>query len=306
MNSPGYRFPKDERCRFRPINPGGLRMVLRVTMRCDLACPHCLSAGKRDGAELGTEEWLTLIRQFPDIEVIKVLLTGGEPLLRTDIVRFVEVLNQSGIATDLNSNLQTMTRSLMQDLKRAGLSEISVSLEGPEEVHDRMHGRPGAYARLIKAVDWAERTGISVDASCCLTRENHHHAADLIEMARELPIRSLTFSRLLPVGHGLAFRQTVTQDHLNKCYRLIQDAAASGESIPIRATGLLGAPRPADCGRGDSLVAMGPDGTLLGCVLSDDNPRIPHPLDVGLLPAWRVLRKELADGAYALCWKDGE
>lgn len=303
MSSSQSPFTEDERCRFRPIQSGGLRVVLRVTMRCDLACPHCLASARQGGDELETGEWLALFRQFPEIGATKVLLTGGEPLMRPDIVRFVEALSQAGIASDLNSNLQRMTPSLMHELQKAGLSEISVSLEGPAQVHDRMHGKPGAHAQLVDAIGWADQAGIGVDASCCLTQENCAYVEDLVDKVTSLPIRSLTFSRLLPIGHGFASRQAVSQPDLDGYYTLIRQIAAHSP-IPIRATGLLGAPRPADCGRGRSLLAIAPDGQLLGCALSDDNPRVPHPLEAGLKAAWDRLREALESGSYALCWQE--
>jgi MoaA/NifB/PqqE/SkfB family radical SAM enzyme len=304
MASSAFPFEADERCRFRPVAGGGLRMVLRLTMRCDMACPHCLSMWGAGRAELLTENWLLLMMQFPSIGARKVLLTGGEPLLRTDIVRLVDALATAGLIVDLNSNLQRMTRALMQDLKGAGLSEISVSLEGPEDVHDSVRGRPGAYGKLIEAMGWAEEAGIGIDAACCLTQQNCGAILDLIDLVGSLPIRSLTFSRLLPIGHGHAARQALTQEQLGQCYRLIRGEA--GKSIPIRATGLLGAPRQSDCGRGNSLLAMAPDGCLVGCILSNDNPCVPHPLQTGLQAAVQALRQQFANGRHALCWQDGD
>jgi MoaA/NifB/PqqE/SkfB family radical SAM enzyme len=305
LNDPKHIVLGDERCRFRPLNGGGLRMVLRLTMLCNLACPHCLATEHRDVAELTTKEWLTLIMQFPDLHIKKVLLTGGEPLLRDDILTIIDALSCADITTDLNSNLQRTDRDSIRDLKHAGISEISVSLEGPEDIHDHMHGRVGSFARLIDAIGWAAENGIPVDTSCCLTMENYEHITDLINIMETLPVRSLTFSRLLPIGHGYHSRQALTQEQLNRCYQLIQSQVTSGTPIPIRATGLLGAPQQIDCGRGNSLIAITPDGTLMGCVLSDDNPCVAHPLEVGLQQALEILRKELFRRQYALCWQDG-
>jgi MoaA/NifB/PqqE/SkfB family radical SAM enzyme len=299
-------FKIDERCRFRPIKGGGLRVVLRLTMRCDLACPHCLATGASDGVELTTGQWLELIEQFPEIDARKVLLTGGEPLLRNDLVSMVEALFRIGLASDLNSNLQKMTMTLMRDLKQAGLSEISISLEGSEEVHDRMHGCSGAYARLLQALEWANRFGVPVDASCCLTQENSSSVDELMETVGALPIRSLTFSRLLPIGHGKGALQGLSQARLDKCGALIQKKVQAGLSVPVRVTGLAGPPQLKDCGRGNSLLAMTADGRLLGCVLTDDNPSVPHPLEVGLRAAWDRLQQKLAHGKYALCWTEGD
>ena len=298
------RLAGDERCRFRPLTGGGLRMVLRLTLRCDLACPHCLAPKKKDGLELTTKQWKTLISQFSEIYVKKVLLTGGEPLLRLDLLEIVQTLGNIGIQTDLNSNLQRMDLDLIRNFKRAGLSEISVSLEGPEEIHDRMHGSQGAYRKLIQAIEWAASVEIPVDASCCLNLHNYQYVETFIRSAEALPIRSLTFSRLLPIGHGNKSQQNLTQQQLDACYQRIQHEITSGASTPIRLTGLLGAPRPNDCERGRSLAGISPDGSLLACVLTEDNPRISHPLKIGLKHALSLLQEKLDKRCYALCWQE--
>jgi len=294
----------DEPCRFRPAGDR-LRVVLRLTMRCDLACPHCLAAEANGKGEMDTGRWLNVIDQFPSIGAGKVLLTGGEPLLRDDLVALVEACSRAGAISDLNSNLQRMTPTLMRDLRAAGLSEISVAVEGPADTHDRMRGRQGAFARLLQAIEWAHQLDIPVDASCCLVAENRAHIEHLIETAAALPIRSLTFSRLLPIGHGAKVRGALTQEALLACHERIRSQVDAGSPIPVRITGLLGPPRQADCGRGRSLVAIAPDGQLLACALSADNPRVPHPLEAGLRQAWEELRRKLGERPHALCWGNG-
>ena len=297
-------FVEDERCRFRPDPEGRLRVVVRLTMRCDLACPHCL-ARESCIPELDTRQWLTLMRQFVDINVHKVLLTGGEPLMRSDLVSFVDTLVAGGAKVDLNSNLQQMTPELLRALGEAGLNEISVSIEGPEEVHDRMHGRLGAYARLNRAIHWAREMGIGVDASCCLTEMNRECIPALIEDIKRIPVRSITFARLLPIGHGRDSRKAISQDILDEIYAYVKSRISADLTKPVRATGLLGAPRPEDCCRGESLIGLSADGSLKACVLSDDNPAIHHPLDIGLPDALMQLRKELKTGRYKYCWQEG-
>ncbi len=145
-----------------------------------------------------------------------------------------------------------------------------------------------------------------MDAACCLTQDNYNYMIDLIKIIDRLPVRSLTFSRLLPIGHGIEYRQGLTQEELNNGYNKIQKMISSGINFPIRITGFQGAPRPSDCERGNSLLSMAPDGSLLGCVLSGDNPSVDHPLEVGLAVALNTLRKELAKRQFERCWQNKE
>ena len=126
------KFFADERCRFKRLRGGGCRVVIRLTYRCDLACPHCLVGNDlyTHPKELSIAEWEKIFAELYAIDARKVLLTGGEPLLYPDLREIVKLVSQMGIPVDLNSNMQRMTPKIMEDMARAGLTEISVSLEG--------------------------------------------------------------------------------------------------------------------------------------------------------------------------------
>lgn len=297
----------DERCRFRPLSGAGVRVVMRVTYRCDLACPHCLVGVQAAHAELRLADWERILAQLPAIGARKVLLTGGEPLLHPDLVALVRSISALGIPADLNSNLQRMTPALLDELQRAGLTELSVSLEGPAAVHDRMHGKAGALAQTLRAIEWAAERGLRVDASCCLTADNVPRLRELFALLGSLPLQSFTVSRLFPIGHGKgAARQSVPQADLDALYDAFVRDWLPRAPFPVRLVGLLGCPRPADCARGESLIGLTPQGEVVACVLAAENPvGIPHPLDVGLAEAVARMRAGLVAGAFALCCEAG-
>ena len=296
-------FKDDERCRFRPLKGDGIRVVVRMTHRCDLHCPHCLVSPHYNLQELGVHDWFRIFSQLPDIRAKKVLLTGGEPLLYKDITRIVEFISQMDIPVDLNSNLQRMTPQLICDMRNAGLTEISVSLEGPREVHDAMHGTAGAYDKLLDAIKWAADLGIQVDVACCVTNENINYIRQIIEMANSLSVQSLTVSRMFPIGHGAKYHRAPTQNQLDEIYRELTEYVIPDSKLPIRLVGLLNPPDDRDCLRAKSLIGITPTGQLVGCVLAPENTkRIPHPLDSGLKESFLQLEHELFSGTFPMCW----
>jgi len=302
--SPSHRgFMDGEKCRFRPLKGEGVRVVIRLTCACDLACPHCLVEKRTRDEELSTVQWKALLRDLPSIGAKKVLLTGGEPLLRDDLAEIVEYISTMGIPVDLNSNLQRMTREKLWELHDAGLTEISVSLEGPERVHDRAHGAAGAFAQLLRAIGWAAGMGIPVDGSCCVTSDSLGSMDELLRLAGSLPFASFTFSRLLPAGHGRGAGNGVSPGELARLYdRLAGERALT---FPVRLTGFHGPPGDGDCMRGKSLIGITPAGEVVGCVLTGDNPpEVPHPLESGLGGALEALRKGLGERDYRLCWSE--
>jgi MoaA/NifB/PqqE/SkfB family radical SAM enzyme len=278
-------------------------VVIRITYACNLACPHCLIDNRRRRDELDTPSWLKVLSELPEIGARKVLLTGGEPLLRKDLVEIVRCVSSMDIPVDLNSNLYTMTFPWLQEFHTAGLTEMSVSLEGPPVVHDSMHGRTGAFEQLVRVIKWAHDLGIIVDAAFCLTSQNQRYLDEIVDLAHVLPVQSLTISRLLPIGHARKAEGSVPQKALSETYHRLKSDIISKSSLPIRVVGLLNPPTPRDCLRGETLIGLAPNGALQACVLAEENPSdIPHPLEVGLSTAYTHLQKRLHEKYYRRCW----
>jgi MoaA/NifB/PqqE/SkfB family radical SAM enzyme len=289
------------------VKDGGLRVVIRLTHACDLACPHCLVESRTRDHELDTPAWLALLDGLPKLGTSKVLLTGGEPLLRDDLPVLVRSISAMGIPVDLNSNLYSLDLARLQELRQAGLTELSVSLEGPRAVHDRLHGKPGAFEQCVRGIQWGADLGIQVDVACCVTGENIEHLEELLAILRGLPVQSLTVSRLLPIGHGRKSRNHVPQERLTRLHAWLIRSVLPEYPLPIRVVGLLNPPQQGDCLRGRSLVGITPDGILQGCVLASGNPNdLPHPLEVGLQRTYEFLQQALASREYPLCWSRQE
>jgi MoaA/NifB/PqqE/SkfB family radical SAM enzyme len=291
-------FAAHDPCRFRPSTRAGVRVVVRLTARCNMLCEHCLAgaAGVDGGRDLPLGSWEAILGELPAIGAHKVLLTGGEPLLHRDVVELTRFVSGLGITTDLNSTLFSLTPALAGRLAEAGLTEASVSIEGPDEIHDRLHGRPGARRRLFDGVRLLRALGLPVDASLCVTPQNVDHVAASIEEAAGLGVASFTVSRMLPVGHGLRYAGPSLDDRaLAVLHESLAGARAGALGIPVRCVGLLGAPGPEHCQQGRSLIGICADGTLTPCVLTRDVPAgVPRPEQVGLAAAVAEMRAGLA------------
>ncbi len=290
-------FAADDRCRFRPSTVAGVRIVARLTARCIFLCEHCLAsaAGNVRSSDRSLGDWQRILSGLRGIAAHKVLLTGGEPLLFDGLVELTAHIAEQGVSTDLNSTLWSMTPRLARRLAAAGLTEASISLEGPEEVHDRLHGRSGACARLKAGVRMLQDVGSIVDGSMCVTPMNLPHVASMIEEAARMGLASFTVSRMMPVGHGLSWvGPRVPQESLTALHADLASARAGGCGIPVRCVGLLGAPGPHECEQGRTLIGIRADGTLAACPLSRDDPRgVPKPEEVGLAAAVAAVGESL-------------
>jgi cyclic pyranopterin phosphate synthase len=141
---------------------------LSVTDRCNYKCVYCRTGN--DGAqykELQAEEYLRLARIFSSLGISKLRLTGGEPLLRKDLVEMVRELaklrtpagEKLDIAITTNGHLLA---ELAQPLKDAGLSRITVSMDACDAAtFARITRVPGSYERVLAGVRAAQATGLA-------------------------------------------------------------------------------------------------------------------------------------------------
>ncbi|HEX4319819.1 MAG TPA: GTP 3',8-cyclase MoaA [Acidobacteriaceae bacterium] len=159
---------------------GRLITDLRVSIidRCNYKCVYCRTGQVgAQYAELNTAEYLRLIRNFVDLGIEKVRLTGGEPLLRRDLVEMVRELatwrtpsgNRLDLAITTNGHL---LESLAQPLKDAGLSRITVSMDAVDQpTFERITRIPGSFPAVVRGIRAAKIAGFGrVKVNCVLLR----------------------------------------------------------------------------------------------------------------------------------------
>jgi molybdenum cofactor biosynthesis enzyme MoaA len=221
-------------CRFRRIDPPRLRVALEVTRRCNLPCPHCFVP--RDGRNPALSELMALLAGLREAGAGKVILTGGEPLLRPDLETIVASCAEQSLAVDLNSNLVTLDASRARALRDAGLTEVSVSLYGGRRAHDRFVRHDGAWDSAVRGIGFCTELGLPVDVHCALLRQSVGELQELAELTARLGCVSLTLFTLLSARHGDA-----PPPDLDSIGRVSLDdlgRVAARSSIPVRAVGL--------------------------------------------------------------------
>jgi cyclic pyranopterin phosphate synthase len=149
-----------------------------ITDRCNYKCVYCRTG--QVGAqfpELPTEDYLRLIRIFVSLGIEKVRLTGGEPLLRRDLVEMVQELSswQTPAGDRLDLAITTnghLLESLAAPLKQAGLSRITVSMDAVDPpAFERITRIPGSHANVVRGMQAAQQAGLGpVKVNCVLLR----------------------------------------------------------------------------------------------------------------------------------------
>lgn len=138
--------------------------IWEVTQACDLACKHCRASAQpaRDTGELRTEEGFALLQAFADAKVPLVVLTGGDPAKRPDLVELVRYGVGAGLHLGLTpSATPLVTERLIESLVRAGLHRLAISVDGPDaETHDTFRGVPGSFREAQRILAFARTLGL--------------------------------------------------------------------------------------------------------------------------------------------------
>ena len=149
-----------------------------ITDRCNYKCVYCRTG--QVGAqysELTTAEYLRLIRSFVELGIEKVRLTGGEPLLRKDLLQMVRELSTWRTTTGQPLDLAITTNghlleSLAKPLKEAGLSRITVSMDAVDQAtFERVTRVQGSFPAVVRGIRAAQQAGMGrVKVNCVLLR----------------------------------------------------------------------------------------------------------------------------------------
>ena len=149
----------------KPTEAARLRLVAwELTRSCNLSCSHCRAASDRGPypGELTHEESLRLLDEIASFSSPIMILTGGEPLLRKDLLEITRYGTKLGLRMVLATNGTLLDRKIARELKEAGIKRISVSIDGKDETsHDNLRGVSGAFRGAIFGIESAKSVNLS-------------------------------------------------------------------------------------------------------------------------------------------------
>jgi radical SAM protein with 4Fe4S-binding SPASM domain len=140
--------------------------VWEITFRCNMRCLHCASSlndGRSRGDELSPYEALNLCNDLRALGCEKVILSGGEALLREDWEQIARQLVSLGIYVSLISNGFLIDEAIAKRIKGAGLHRVALSLDGMESTHNYIRGNADSFRRVCQAISFLKKQGVLVN-----------------------------------------------------------------------------------------------------------------------------------------------
>jgi radical SAM protein len=181
-----------------------------TTQACDLACKHCRASARpaRDPDELTFDEGRQLLDEVRAMGCPLVVLTGGDPAKRPDLVELVRHGVDVGLRVALTPSATALvTRELLARLAAAGLTRLAVSLDGARaESHDGFRGVAGSFTRTLEILRDAREAGLTTQVNTTVTDLNVAELEAVAEMLRTLDITLWGVFFLVPTGRGESLR----------------------------------------------------------------------------------------------------
>src|SRR5581483_509162 len=211
-----------------------------VTKGCNLRCIHCRASATElsSPSDLSTKTALGIIDQIAQAGNPILVLSGGEPLYRSDIFQLARYATDKGLRVALATNGTLVTKDVARMIVDSGVKRVSISLDGADALtHDTFRGIPGAFDAAVYGLRNLKALGMSVQINMTIARHNARQLPKVLELAKSLGADALHTFLLVPVGCGvdIAAEQMVAPEEYEEMLNWFYDQSLEG-GIELKAT----------------------------------------------------------------------
>lgn len=189
--------------------PELFNLFWETTLRCNAKCKHC---GSRAGEninlqeELSTEEIKNVFQSIAnkyDASKILISVTGGEPLIRQDLFEVMKFANQLGYHWGMTTNGILINDVVISKMKEAGMTTISISLDGLEQSHDAFRGVK-SFGKIIENVKKLKEAKFLnyLQITTVVNKSNINELEEMYQKMAELGIDSWRILNMDPIGRA--------------------------------------------------------------------------------------------------------
>ncbi|MET7392926.1 pyrroloquinoline quinone biosynthesis protein PqqE [Dactylosporangium sp. NPDC005572] len=263
-----------------PRDPAPLGLLAELTYRCPQHCTYCSNpvelSAYRD--ELTTADWRRVLAEARDLGVLQVHLSGGEPMLRPDLVDLVAHARTLGLYSNLVTSGIPLPEARLAELAAAGLDHLQLSIQdsapaAADEVAGlRAHDRKLTLARQVRAY------GLPLTVNVVLHRGNVGRLLAIAELAATLGADRLELAHTQFYGWGLRNRAALMPTVQQVATAQLDAATARArygdalELVYVTADYHTDRPKPCMSGWGTRQLVVAPNGDTLPCLAAAQLP----------------------------------
>ena len=190
-----------------------------VTDKCNLRCIYCMD--EKDNSFLKNDEKLTddeiyrIVKESSKLGIKKVRITGGEPLVRPDLVKLVSKINSiPGIEEIYLTTNGILLADMIDELAVNGLKGVNISLDSLKEERFNKLTRLGKLNKVLESIDKAIALGIKVKLNTVIVNDiNKDEIIDFVNLTKEKEI-DVRFIELMPIGIAINYKGATNEDVL--------------------------------------------------------------------------------------------
>jgi heme d1 biosynthesis radical SAM protein NirJ len=179
-------------------------VIWNLVRRCNLCCEHCysISADIDFPGELSTEQVYRTMDDLRAFGVPVLILSGGEPLLRPDLLDIATRAKAKGFYVGLSTNGTLIDDAMAGRIAATGFDYVGISLDGTEATHDRFRRMQGGYRAALGGIRRCRDRGIKVGLRFTLTERNAPELSAMLELLDHERIDKFYLSHLNYAGRG--------------------------------------------------------------------------------------------------------
>lgn len=249
------------------------------TLRCNLNCLHCGSDCRKEEMpqDMPFSDFARVLDQIVlenEPSKIMIITTGGEPLVRKDIVECGREITRRGFIWGMVSNGMLLDTLKLQQLINAGLKTIAISLDGFEAEHNWMRGNNNSFRRAVNAIKALTKSSITWDVITCVNARNFSSLSKFKDFLLGLGVTHWRLFTVFPMGRAANNTELqLTSEQFRLLMEFIKEERGKGDiRVSYSCEGYLGdyelnvRDYPFFCGAGINTASVRYDGAISGCL----------------------------------------
>jgi radical SAM protein with 4Fe4S-binding SPASM domain len=245
-----------------------------MTNRCNLTCLHCGNSKEIKGkSELSTAEAKRFIKYLADAGVFILDISGGEPLMRKDALMLFDYARSLGLEMGMTTNGTLIDKKTALHLKKIGMYNIHISVDGIDKVHDVIRNKNGTYAKALRAIQLFKKHKVPFGITTSVSTLNFSDLDNIKDLVLKEKIRCWELYYAVPLG-CMSKKITLNDNQLlqyakiidafrsklkNECKIFVGDSIGYFEKLNLRDSDFPG------CQAGISHIAVDAVGNIKGC-----------------------------------------
>lgn len=251
-------------------------VTMEITNKCNLRCLHCYNDSRPQGDQFfSTEEIECIVDKLDRMNVGRISLSGGEPLLHPHFLDIVAIIRERDIQCNIFSNAVLIGEKMAKNLVDYGIKKVTTSLDGSTaESHDFLRGIKGSFQKTVNAIKILGEYNVRVEVHCTLYRNNVREMPAILKLLNSLGVYEYVIA---PARHLRPQQENNKNKNKNELTITMNDfISIISETVrteyEIFGTSQL-VPDPnsnrRNCGGGSSFFMIKSDGRMVPCPQSD-------------------------------------